>query len=333
MKLYEDSEQAELLAKAEAGDAEAQCYLGWLMYEASGNAEEKSADKVEELKREGRKWLSKSAKQGYLEAFGDLAEAFELYEEDYDSAFYWYREAYKKGDRRALAGMAGLYIWGAYSGYGGPEGDLDYGFYLLGRAVREGDDSSLSMDLVSYLEQGVSEDSSNIYIRRMCGSAYALRELLHDRSEILRRKTRKVIDGLSEEEREALHRCWEAIEMEEKKGDFSLHKPILGLSEEEAIMDWRENMIITPEDVTDEYGDFVRNLWCRIVNDQKLTREQGLEVPAWIEMPARDGDARYQYVLGKWYLPGNGYNEEPDMEKARFWLAKAAEQGYKLTET
>ena len=79
-----ETDFAKTMAKAEAGDTEAQCHLGQ-MYE-DGNGVERSADKA-------LIWFQKSAKQGHGPAGNSIGTCFLKglgVNQNFDEAFKWY---------------------------------------------------------------------------------------------------------------------------------------------------------------------------------------------------------------------------------------------------
>jgi TPR repeat protein len=97
------NELAQLLVKAEAGDALAQFSLGWTHYYAKG---------VSENSVEGVKWWTLSAHQGYAEAQWELGGAYATgrgVTQDLVAAYAWYNIAaengfiYAKKDKEKIA--------------------------------------------------------------------------------------------------------------------------------------------------------------------------------------------------------------------------------------
>ena len=100
-----------LKAKAEQGDAEAQCDLGLRYY---------SGDGVPKDKAEAINWYHKAAEQGYAKAQFNLALCYyngEGVPEDKAEAVNWFRKAAEQGDAEAQFNLALCY----YNGEGVPE--------------------------------------------------------------------------------------------------------------------------------------------------------------------------------------------------------------------
>ena len=86
---------AELKQKAEQGDANAQCYLGYCYLNGKD---------VEKDPREAVKWFRKSAEQGLKEAQGYLGYCYfkgDGVEKDLREAVKWYRKSAEQGDALA----------------------------------------------------------------------------------------------------------------------------------------------------------------------------------------------------------------------------------------
>lgn len=100
------AEIKELIAKADAGDAEAQCLLGIRYYQ--GDGVEKDIDKAV-------KWYRLSAAQGYARAQRNLGHRYCLGEgvqQDYLEAIRWYKLAAEQKDSAAMAELGTMYSEG-----------------------------------------------------------------------------------------------------------------------------------------------------------------------------------------------------------------------------
>lgn len=73
-------------------------------------------------------------------------------------------------------------------------------------------------------------------------------------------------------------------------------------------------------DGTDWYTDFI---------EKKMPsyREKGDQLPPWLKIPAENGDARAQYILGDYLWTYNDSSSEHDPVQSVYWFEKAAEQG------
>lgn len=88
-----------LLAKAKAGDADAENSIGY-SYARLGNMEE------------AHRWQLRAAQNGNVTAMGIVAGDFELARgipQDYSQAFFWYRKRAEQGDAEAEDNLGGMY--------------------------------------------------------------------------------------------------------------------------------------------------------------------------------------------------------------------------------
>ena len=360
-RIYDDLSLEDLYTKAENGEAQAQYEMGmraysedWLPDEGYIKGEygdEDYDEKIERVFAFAIKTLEKAAKQGHT---GAKLELGILLDDPYpEIAFYWNAQAAKDGEVEAIANMAEEYLGGGRSNQD-PQPDLDFGAKLMRIALEKSQEPRIWGWLESEHNIIIKHIDDNLTRMDECARAYLLRELSHsDICEVSERANR-LIDGLSEDVRSIIHRIWHEIKDYEDAGNFSLHNSFLGYEKEART----PQVIWLPPEVEDlynamdyeKYDDFTECLLYRIIMGQPFYKRLGEDVPTWIRIAAEYGEVRYQYALGIYFryakfLHSIHFNlwgplfsrpddvddvfvPEVDFEKSRYWLTKAAEQGF-----
>jgi TPR repeat protein len=126
------SELESLMARANRGDATAECQAGKLFAEGIVVPLDKQA---------AREWFAKSAEQGDAEAQYRLAEIYEIgrgVPADYEKSFHWFQESARRGYALAQTSLGMAYQLGE-----GVEHDYIEAYKWLELAVQNGDTNAV----------------------------------------------------------------------------------------------------------------------------------------------------------------------------------------------
>ena len=341
-------EMREWIPKAEAGDAEA-CYklAEYLLDEQLfANDYRECIEWIEDRNYrhdgEALKWYLLAAWQGHGLAQWELAMGFYAAENvrwdtDYENGFFWSvkgsqnKELSDEKRLDLLSEVGHLYVEDWSSDYGA-EQDLDYGYSLIRRAISNGDDDWF------YLLHNFSRNEvcyADFEFIQMCGGAYSLLVLSNSKDESVREKAKAEIAKLPEEGQQLLYRFWDEFKKQTEDGNlFHDGEITIFLRKQAKLLDEHEKtdissvakLITTKKETLGDYMT-VDEMMQRIYTLEEYTKSMGEDAPLWLKMLADNGDAFCQYVLGKWFASyPRGGSSCRSLEKARYWLTKAAEQ-------
>ncbi len=261
-----------------------------------------------------------AANQGESLAQHNLGSCYENgkgVEKDYDQAFYWYSLSAQQGESLGQTQLGACYWAGR-----GTKQDYKEAFYWLQKAAEQGESKAQRMLGVCYQEgKGTKKDlvAAVSWFRKAAdkGNSVAKRFLADCYAEG---------HGVSKDEATALALYDQAF-------SEGISSSLLGI-----LQVFLQRDQLTEKDCTYILKYFSKNKYsdreiylikmCGFfialdMVDYESTKAAGI---SWIQLCAEDGKADAQFWLGETYRVGDDL--PADIEKARFWLQKAADQDH-----
>lgn len=306
-------EYRDLLQYSLDGDAESQYQLGKALLE--GHA-------VRQNQKLAIEWITKAAKQGYVNAQRTLGKCFEEgigVTRDYDFAFNWYSKAVKQGDKRALNHLVKYYgnlkdVKNFLKDY------IDYSSDILLDTTKP----LSKADTVPVQEETPSQEElkqkealllfENIRQNAESGSAEAQKQLAdyYAKGEVVAKD-------------QTMARTWyekSASQGNEEAISSLLNIHVAELGSGTAVS---QKIIEILSEAIKGNAEAQCQLGVNLLNGSEVGKNcpKGME---WLTKSANQGYAKAQYILGRVYYKGEILTKDYNM--AFEWWSKAAEQGH-----
>ena len=308
MPFYADDDFATTLAKAQQGDADAQCNLG-LMYEKGNGVTQDYAQAVA--------WFRKAAEQGYARAQSNLGVMYgngQGVTQDYAQAVAWFRKAAEQGYARAQSNLGYMYEQG-----NGVKQDYAQAVAWYRKAAEQGNAIAQNNLGVRYHNgQGVTQDYSQAvaWYRKAAEQGFAHAQynlgVMYENGQ-----------GVTQNYAQAV--AWYRKAAEQGYAHAQCNLGYMYESGRGVKQDYAQAVAWYRKAAEQGYARGQCNLGVMYGTGQGITQDHAQAV-AWYRKAAEQGYAHGQYNLGVLYH--NGYGVKQDYSMAMMWYKRAAANGH-----